>query len=110
MANIQDNVLKAIDTLVTNRISQIATDKTVTATVAGCVNSLNREYLVSYNGGKLKAFAQEGATYSQGQMVYVLIPEGDFTKQKNIVGLAQTCDDDCSLNFFSYRLCNYNNN
>lgn len=108
MANIQDNVLKAIDTLVTNRISQIATDKTVTATVAGCVNSLNREYLVSYNGGKLKAFAQEGATYSQGQMVYVLIPEGDFTKQKNIVGLAQTGEDDSSLTFVSSTLSNYN--
>ena len=83
MANLQDVVLEAVDTIVSNRIEQIATDKTVTATVAGCVNSLNREYLVSYNGGKLKAFAQEGATYSEGQIGYVLIPEGDFTKQKN---------------------------
>ena len=57
MANLQDVVLEAVDTIVSNRIEQIATDKTVTATVAGCTNSLTGEYLVSYNGGKLKAYA-----------------------------------------------------
>lgn len=108
MANLQDVVLEAVDTIVSNRIEQIATDKTVTATVAGCTNSLTGEYLVSYNGGKLKAYAQEGNTYTQGQSVYVLIPEGDFTKKKNIVGVAQTAEDDNNISFVSSAISNYN--
>lgn len=108
MANIQEAILQAVDTVVNNRVAQIATDKTVTATVAGCTNSLTGEYLVSYNGGKLKAFAQEGATYSQGQAVYVLIPEGDFTKQKNIIGVAQAAEDDNNISFVSSAISNYN--
>lgn len=108
MANLQDVVLEAVDTIVSNRIEQIATDKTVTATVAGCTNSLTGEYLVSYNGGKLKAYAQEGNTYTQGQSVYVLIPEGDFTKKKNIVGVAQAAEDDNNISFVSSAISNYN--
>ena len=108
MANLQDVVLEAVDTIVSNRIEQIATDKTVTATVAGCTNSLTGEYLVSYNGGKLKAYAQEGNTYTQGQSVYVLIPEGDFTKKKNIVGVAQAAEDDNNISFVSSTISNYN--
>lgn len=108
MANLQDVVLEAVDTIVSNRIEQMATDKTVTATVAGCTNSLTGEYLVSYNGGKLKAYAQEGNTYTQGQSVYVLIPEGDFTKKKNIVGVAQAAEDDNNISFVSSAISNYN--
>lgn len=108
MANLQDVVLEAVDTIVSNRIEQIATDKTVTVTVAGCTNSLTGEYLVSYNGGKLKAYAQEGNTYTQGQSVYVLIPEGDFTKKKNIVGVAQAAEDDNNISFVSSAISNYN--
>lgn len=108
MANLQDVVLEAVDTIVSNRIEQIATDKTVTATVAGCTNSLTGEYLVSYNGGKLKAYAQEGNTYTQGQSVYVLIPEGDFTKKKNIVGVAQAAENDNNISFVSSAINNYN--
>lgn len=108
MANLQDVVLEAVDTIVSNRIEQIATDKTVTATVAGCTNSLTGEYLVSYNGGKLKAYAQEGNTYTQGQSVYVLVPEGDFTKKKNIVGVAQAAEDDNNISFVSSAISNYN--
>ena len=108
MANLQDAILNAVDTVVANRVSQIATDKTVTATVAGCTNSLTGEYLVSYNGGKLKAYAQEGNTYTQGQSVYVLIPEGDFSKKKNIVGVAQAAEDDNNISFVSSAISNYN--
>lgn len=108
MANIQDAILNAVDTVVANRVDQLATDKTVTATVAGCTNSLTGEYLVSYNGGKLKAYAQEGNTYTQGQLVYVLIPEGDFSKKKNIVGIAQAAEDDNNISFVSSAISNYN--
>ena len=37
--NLQDTILQAVDTIVANRVSQLATDKTVTATIAGCTNA-----------------------------------------------------------------------
>lgn len=106
--NVQTSILEAIDTIVTNRVSQIATDKTVTATIAGCTNALTREYLVSYNGGSMKAYAQEGATYSTNQTVYVLVPEGDFTNQKTIISVAQATEDDSNISFVSSAISNYN--
>ena len=106
--NLQDTILQAVDTIVANRVSQLATDKTVTATIAGCTNALTREYLVSYNGGTMKAYAQEGATYTTNQTVYVLVPEGDFTNQKTIISVAQATEDDSNISFVSSALSNYN--
>lgn len=106
--NLQDTILQAVDTIVANRVSQLATDKTVTATIAGCTNALTREYLVSYNGGSMKAYAQEGATYTTNQTVYVLVPEGDFTNQKTIISVAQATEDDSNISFVSSALSNYN--
>lgn len=106
--NLQDTILQAVDTIVANRVSQLATDKTVTATIAGCTNALTREYLVSYNGGSMKAYAQEGATYTTSQTVYVLVPEGDFTNQKTIISVAQATEDDSNISFVSSALSNYN--
>ena len=66
MANqIQEAVLNAIETLVSNRIDKIEADKTVTATIVQCTNSLTNEYKVSYNGGMMFAYAQDGTSYSQ---------------------------------------------
>lgn len=106
--NLQDTILQAVDTIVANRVSKLATDKTVTATIAGCTNALTREYLVSYNGGTMKAYAQEGATYTTNQTVYVLVPEGDFTNQKTIISVAQATEDDSNISFVASALSNYN--
>ena len=109
MANqLQDAVLSAIDTLVSNRIDKIEADKTVTATIVQCTNSLTGEYKVSYNGGTMWAYAQEGATYSQNATVYVLVPQGDFTQKKTIVSKAQALEDDSNITFVSSALSNYN--
>lgn len=108
MASIQDSILQAVDTLVANRVSQIVTDQTVIATIAGCNNALTREYYVTYNGGKMKAYAQEGASYSTGQSVYVLVPQGDFTNEKTIVSVVQNGSDDYNISFVSSALASYN--
>lgn len=107
--SIQDSIFKAMDTLIGNRVSQIATDRTISATVAGCTNALTREYLVSYSGGQLKAYAQEGVTYSTGEAVYVLVPEGDFSKTKTIINKVQAgIEDNENISFVSSALSDYN--
>lgn len=106
--DLQDGLLKAIDTLTQNRIDKLQLDKTITATIVKCTNSLTREYKASYNGGNILCYAQENAAYTNGQAVYVLVPENDFTKTKVIVGKAQAASDDNNISFVSSAISNYN--
>ena len=108
MANLQESILQAVDTLVQNRIEGIEADKTVIATIVACSNALTREYKVNYNGGYIVAYAQEGVTYSANTAVYVLVPQGDFTQKKTIIGKTQAVDDDQNISFVSSALSNYN--
>lgn len=106
--NIQDSILDAMDTLVNNRIDKIQADKTVIATIISCTNALTGEYKVSYNGGFLYAYASEGDTYTQNASVYVLVPQGDFTQKKTIVGKTQNRDNDENISFVSSAINDYN--
>ena len=108
MANLQESILQAVDTLVQNRVAGIEADKTVIATIVACSNAFTREYKVSYNGGYMVAYAQEGATYSTNAAVYVLVPQGDFTQKKTIIGKTQSIEDDENISFVSSALSDYN--
>lgn len=105
---IQDAIFSAIDTLINNRIEKIEADKTVLATIVQCTNSLTGEYRVSYNGGSMFAYAIEGQTFITGMSVYVLVPQGDFTQKKTIIGKAQAVDDDLNISFVTSALSSYN--
>lgn len=83
---LQDAILKAIDTLAQNRIDQIKADKTIKCTISKCTNALTSEYKATYNGGRIYVYAADGSTYISGEEVYVLVPEGDFSNKKIIVG------------------------
>ena len=106
--NLQDSLLQAIDYLVNNRIDKINKDTTITATIKKCTNSLTQEYQVNYNGGFLIAYAQEGASYSENQEVFVLVPEGDFSKRKLIIGKASSVTEDDNITFVSSLINDYN--
>lgn len=108
MANLQESILQAVDTLVQNRVAGIEADKTVIATIVACSNAFTREYKVSYNGGYMVAYAQEGVTYSTNAAVYVLVPQGDFTQKKTIIGKTQAIEDDENISFVSSALSDYN--
>ena len=106
--NIQDSILRAMDTLVGNRIDKIQADQTVVATIISCTNALTNEYKVSYNGGFLYAYATEDTSYTQNASVYVLVPQGDFTQKKTIVGKTQNLEDDQNISFVSSAINDYN--
>lgn len=84
----QEALLESIDYLINNRVSKLSLDKTVTATINQCVDATKSQYIVNYNGGIMYAYAQSGAVYTENQSVYVLVPEGDFSKTKVIIGEA----------------------
>ena len=107
MANkYQDAILNAVDYLVNNRVSSLDRDKTITATIVACNNSITQEYKVSYNGGYILAYAQENTTYQRDASVFVLVPEGDFSKKKTIIGLASSSST--STTFVSSLINDYN--
>lgn len=107
---LQDAILKAVDTLTSSRIDKIQADKTIKCEISKCTNALTGEYRVIYNGGKIVVYASEGATYSEGDVVYVLVPQADFTNKKIIVGLASagSDDDDNGQSFVASALSDYN--
>lgn len=105
---LQDSILKAIDAITKTRIDKLQLDKTVTAEIIKCTNALSRAYKCSYNGGNITAYAAEGATYTNGQSVYVLIPQSDMTKRKTIVGVSSAKEDDENISFVSSALSDYN--
>lgn len=104
----QDALAESIDYLIKNRVDKLDRDKTITATIITCLNSLTQEYKVEYNNGMFTAYAPEGSSYRQNQMVYVLVPEGDFTKKKIIIGAASTTAGDNNITFVSSLLNDYN--
>lgn len=109
MANpFQDALTESIDYLVKNRINKLDRDKTITATIVACNNALTQSYKVNYNNGYITAYAAEGASYRPNQMVYVLVPEGDFTKKLMILGPASMTAGDENITFVSSILNDYN--
>ena len=107
-SDLQGSLLQAIDYLVNNRIDKINKDVTITCTIKKCNNSLTQEYQVNYNGGFLNAYAQEGTSYSENQEVFVLVPEGNFTKRKLIIGKAPQVTEDENITFVSSLINDYN--
>ena len=107
-SDLQGSLLQAIDYLVNNRIDKINKDVTITCAIKKCNNSLTQEYQVNYNGGFLNAYAQEGVSYSENQEVFVLVPEGDFTKRKLIIGKASQVTEDENITFVSSLINDYN--
>ena len=92
---IQKNILEAIDTIARRRIDQLKVDKTITAIIVesyGVVNGKN-VYKVEYEGGYFNATAINGA-YLPRMAVYVQVPEGNFSKEKFILGQASTLATD----------------
>ena len=102
---LQDAILKAVDTLTQKRMERIQADRTITAQVLKCTNALTKEYSLEYNGGNILAYAADGKTYSNGEVVYVLVPQGDFSANKVILDKGQAKKD--SSQFVSSALNNY---
>jgi len=89
MANFEKNICEAIEVIANNLISNAGFDRTIQATIVSCVNNATGKYKIKYQDNLMHAYSGEPEkTYSKGSQVYVLIPGGDFTKDKKILGIA----------------------
>ena len=107
--DIKDTVLAAISTIVDNSVSALKVDKTITASVISCNNAVTGEYILSYNGGRITAYTEDASkSYVKNQSVYVLVPSGEISNRKVILGVAQNIGTDENLTSTAAALDNYN--
>lgn len=82
-AEIKTSLAQTIKKIADLRISNLKLDKTVQAKVEKVLSK--DRYSLTYNGGTMYATATEGFSFLPGASVYVLIPQGDFSKNKTII-------------------------
>lgn len=88
MNNISEQLLQAMDIITEERLRQLKYDKTIQATVYSIVDVDAGEYKVRYNGNIFSAFSEDtGKSYSIKDVVYVKVPEGNFSNKKLITSL-----------------------
>lgn len=88
MNNISEQLLQAMDIITEERLRQLKYDKTIQATVYSIVDVDTGEYKVRYNGNIFSAFSEDTSkSYSIKDVVYVKVPEGNFSNKKLITSL-----------------------
>lgn len=84
---IEKQICDAIDIIVQKAIAQADYDKTIQATIINCVDATIGKYKVKYQDSFFYAYSNNlETTYSNGSMVYILIPGNDFSRDKTILG------------------------
>ena len=88
MNNISEQLLQAMDIITEEKLRQLKYDKTIQATVYSIVDVDTGEYKVRYNGNIFSAFSEDTSkSYSIKDVVYVKVPEGNFSNKKLITSL-----------------------
>lgn len=85
-----ESMYRIIDTIAGKKIQNAQFNKTIQATVVSCLDSTIGKYKVKYQDGYWYAYSQNiDVTYPNGTYVYILIPEGNFSKDKYIIGTVE---------------------
>ncbi|MBO6244113.1 MAG: hypothetical protein J6O41_06095 [Clostridia bacterium] len=98
-SELQETILKAIDAVVTQRNNELKLDKTISGIIKKNIGKRGKNtiYQVEYNGGIFEAeTTNENDMYAPHTGVYVLVPEGNFSKNKVIIGRTTTTSTDRS--------------
>ena len=91
---------QAIDTIISQRISEIGFDKTIICTIIDDSKKGSGEYLVT--DGSLTFWAScDSDKYRSNHQVYVTIPMGDYSQKKVIVGRFSSEEDNYPLVYVS---------
>lgn len=89
--SIEQSICDAVDIIVNRAISQAGFDKTISAVVVECIDQVIGKYKVKYQDSVYYATSDNASTvYNTNSEVYVLIPNGDFSKDKKILGTVKS--------------------
>lgn len=87
MGNIGNEFLEAIDIIASSKINSAGFNRTIQATIIQCQDATIGKYKVRYQDGIFYAYTQNSSvSYSKDTLVYILIPNGDMSSQKIILG------------------------
>ena len=81
-----------MDIIATNAASQVAFDTTIKCTIVDTSKASDGQYTVSDGSTKFIAYS-ENTLYKVNEYVRVLIPNGDFSGEKYIIGKCASWDD-----------------
>ena len=74
-----------VDTIVSAKLQSLEYDKTIVCTIEDDSNAQQGEYYVTDGSTKFFAYTND-TTLKKNTSVYVTIPQGNFSKQKLIIG------------------------
>lgn len=84
----------AVGKVVSQNIAATPIDLTVNAEVVKLKNATNGEYYVKYQDDTFTAFTTDPqVTYNTAEKVYVLVPQGNFSMKKMIIGRSSAQDN-----------------
>lgn len=81
-----ESLLAAIETLAEAKDKQNIQTITIQATISAIEDLEKGIYIVEYLGNKMKVYSSSTTIYSIKQKVYVIVPNGDYTEDKIILG------------------------
>jgi len=99
-----NNLLDAISIVSENIVKKYKYDQTIEAKVISTARKSEGIYKVEYENGKFDAYTQDTATYYENEVVYVMVPMGDFTKQKYIIGRKVDAGTEAATYNFNFKM------
>ena len=86
--NYSEQLFQSIDSIVSQRLNEVAFDKTEICTITAIDDNYVGKYTVSNEAGlTYDAYAtDEDQKYFEKQRIYVTVPNGDYTQRKIIIG------------------------
>ena len=85
MADINEQICKAVDIIVSKKLESINFDSTIIATIVDNSQAEQYKYICSNGSSQFVAYAKE-TNYKINESVYVTIPNNDYDQQKIIIG------------------------
>ena len=86
-SNLVENFFGAINTISQANVDAQKRDETIEGEIVALVNTEIGEYKVSYQGNTFSAKAVDPTNvFAKGDQVYVLVPRGDYSAEKIILG------------------------
>ena len=98
MVDLTKSLLDAIAIIADKSAEEVSSDQTIKAIVKKIVSTSEGKYLITYNNGDFYAYVQSGSTniYQVDEQVYILVPEGDMSQKKFIIGKVEDDDEEPS--------------
>ena len=110
MTDLTKSLLDAISIIANKTVEDVSSDETIKAVIKKVIDTSEGKYLVNYNNGDFYAYKQSNSMdlYEVNEQVYVLIPKGDMSQKKFIIGKVQDDKEySNSKTFADFLLSNY---